>query len=150
VGSNHSYNRTNAEKILAKALRGSGISFFQNREIEGFEVDFLIPNPKMIIEVDGFTHLSQNKRRADIYKEEQLTQKGYTVLRFTNTQVREDLPGCLAEIEAYRKNLATPANRKTINDLWKNELKKFKPLPKEPPRKPPQSIEEYFLNLEDE
>lgn len=51
---------------------------------------------KIGVEVDGNSHCS--RRALDAKKDAYLTARGWHILRFTNKQVDEDLPGCLAAI----------------------------------------------------
>lgn len=145
----HETHRTNAETILASALRKRKIHLQQNQIIEGFEVDILLPKFNLIIEVDGFIHLSRSKQASDNYKDQCLIKKGYTVFRFDNQQIRDELGHCLTVIESYIANFSKFKCSQSINDQWKEGLKKI-PIRKPKSKSAPKSIEDYFLSLDDE
>lgn len=50
-----------------------------------FIVDFYCPEKKLIIEVDGGTHI--DNQIYDMKREKYLESKGYRILRFLNTEV---------------------------------------------------------------
>ena len=90
---------TNAEASLWGELRNkklAGYRFRRQHPIGIFIVDFYCPLRKLVIEVDGPIH---NKQKTyDKTREDNLKALGYTVLRFTNQQVEDDLGGVLQEI----------------------------------------------------
>lgn len=150
----HLSSPTNAEKKLARALKEKRWSFERNQIVEGYEVDFLLPEIRLIIEVDGYTHLSDRRLQLDLAKEKRLVEKGYLLLRFTNQQIREQLPQCLREIEKIIQAVAAGQKKNTINDGWKEKLRQVAVPKEERPgtaetRRKPLSIEEYFLSKEE-
>jgi very-short-patch-repair endonuclease len=58
--------------------------------------DFCSPRAKLIIELDGSQHLEQ--KEYDAARTEYLEQQGYTVLRFWNNQVMNDIDGVIRAI----------------------------------------------------
>ncbi len=91
---------TPAEKTLWAALRGSrlcGVSFRRSHAIGRYVPDFCSPGEKLIIELDGEPH--RNRQTADSERTAHLEAQGYTVIRFWNSQVVDDLPGVLDAIE---------------------------------------------------
>lgn len=145
----HESSRTSAEKKLAAALQRKHISFRQNQTIYGYEIDFWLPEYRLIIEVDGYTHLSHQKLCADKHKDQILIGKGLVVLRLKNHQIRENLAECLLEIEATMNNLKALKMDLNINHQWKDSLKKCNPAPSRQVKKV-KSIEEYFLSMDGE
>jgi very-short-patch-repair endonuclease len=79
---------TEAERALWQVLRGRQLQGFRFRRqvpVAGFVADFLCPQAKLIVEVDGGQHL-----RAEGYDKERtatLQENGYRVLRFWNHDV---------------------------------------------------------------
>ncbi len=69
-----------------------------------FKLDLADPTIKLAIEVDGNTHYGDRKA-ADARKTAFLAGRGWTVLRFTNAQVREDLAGCAATVASTTSRL---------------------------------------------
>ena len=144
--------RTNAEKRLAEALKQKKLLFKHNQSIAGFEVDFWFPDYGLIIEVDGFTHLSEDQRLLDQNKEQTLIAKGLVVIRMSNQQIRENLSDCLREIEAMIQKIKGFQSHKNINDQWKKALENCITVEPKPtkPVKEPKTIEEYFLSMDDQ
>ena len=90
---------TPAEAILWEALRErklEGLKFRCQHPIGRFIVDFYCPSLKLIIEIDGEIHIQQQNH--DQARTDQLQDFGYSVLRFTNDEVINDLPKVLNRI----------------------------------------------------
>ncbi|MEM8675964.1 MAG: DUF559 domain-containing protein [Cyanobacteria bacterium P01_G01_bin.67] len=93
-------NLTPAEACLWEALRGkklAGLRFRCQHPVGNFILDFYCPSYKLVIEVDGEIHESQIDY--DHARTSKLAEHGYTVLRFSNEQVINDLPLVLEEIK---------------------------------------------------
>ena len=59
--------------------------------MEGEEVDFFWPKPRLIVETDGRrTHLTPAAHERDRARDARFVALGYRVLRFTDLQVRFD------------------------------------------------------------
>lgn len=145
--------KTSAEKRLAALLKKKKLTFIQNTFLEGYEIDFFLPGFKMAIEVDGFSHLSAVKRRSDLQKDRILGEKGIIVFRITNHQIRQDPNTCLNAVEDYIRRFKATQSFASINQDWKKSLNAYvKPTKPDALTKStsPQTIEEYFLSLEDE
>lgn len=151
---NHIITRTTAEQKLAKALAKEGICFEQNYRLEGFEVDFWIKQARLVIELDGFTHLSSIKLASDLSKDRKLSAKGYTIIRFENRQIHNGLDNCIAEIKSVISKSKVYLNNPgtSINSDWKNALKIVKQRIKsiETEEKSKYNFETYLLNLDHE
>src|SRR6516165_9178153 len=81
-----------AEALLWKALRNralGGFKFRRQHPIGRYAVDFACIACKIVIELDGETHLS--KPGADAKRTEYLQALGWHVLRFWNTVVYDEL-----------------------------------------------------------
>lgn len=103
---NHHYNtnlkentrelRTNsvskAEKYIWKALlsrKQMGVAFKRQRPISNFIVDFFSAEIGLIIEIDGSSHF--NKGEYDTYRESKLKELGFTVIRFSEVEVLQNI-----------------------------------------------------------
>jgi len=87
---------TPAEKVLWRELRGKKLRNFKFRAqhpVGRFILDFYCPAKKLAIEVDGGVHETQRER--DGKRSELLALYGYRVLRFSNTDVMQDISGVL-------------------------------------------------------
>ncbi len=82
---------TEAEKVLWEELRNKklGVKFRRQHVIGCFIPDFVCLPLKLIIEVDGGIHLKQ--KDYDNMREERLKLLGYSIVRFTNEEVIEDV-----------------------------------------------------------
>ena len=81
-----------AEKCIWKALlsrRQVGFLVKRQRPIYNFIVDFFIPDLNLIIEIDGSSHF--NKGEYDRYREDKLISLGYTLIRFTEGEILNNL-----------------------------------------------------------
>lgn len=92
-------NATHAEVILSHALQKSDIKFHFQYIIAPFIIDFLIPSHRLCIELDGSHH--KMKRKYDRDRTAYLHTKGYTVIRFWNSEVISDVLGVLNVIKGY-------------------------------------------------
>jgi very-short-patch-repair endonuclease len=90
------HNPTDAEKKLWSVLRSRQLGDFKFRqqvEIDGY---ILCPERRLIIEVDGGQHSPERDARRTAYLESQ----GFTIIRFWNNDVLENLEGVHSAIEA--------------------------------------------------
>ncbi|HBR74940.1 MAG TPA: endonuclease, partial [Cyanobacteria bacterium UBA11159] len=55
--------------------------------IDHFIVDFYCPSLKLVIEVDGESHFTDEEKAWDRERTERLEGYGLTIIRFTNEQV---------------------------------------------------------------
>jgi very-short-patch-repair endonuclease len=92
-------DQTDAEKHLWQHLRASqieGIKFKRQVPVAGYIADFLCVQAKLIVELDGGQHAEQVSY--DEARTLVLQQHGFTVLRFWNNEVFENLDGVLMRI----------------------------------------------------
>lgn len=77
--------RSEAEERLRQHLLDAEVAPWQhNVRVAGYEVDFLWPKEKLVVEVDGVAwHSSRHRFQADRDRDNALHAAGYTVLRFT-------------------------------------------------------------------
>jgi very-short-patch-repair endonuclease len=85
---------TEAEKRLWNLLRNrtvAGLKFIRQMPIDPFVADFVCRDLMLIIEVDGSQHVDDEAydRRRTAY----LNARGYSVLRFWNSEVLRELDG---------------------------------------------------------
>ena len=66
-----------------------GFAFKRQRSIDNFIVDFFCAELKLIIEIDGNSHY--RKPEYDYYRQEKLKGLGYTILRFTEGEVIQNI-----------------------------------------------------------
>ncbi len=81
---------------------------FCRQEIMGeYIVDFTCLERKLVIEIDGGQHNSDNFKEADGQRETWLKGQGFQVIRFWNTEVLQNIEGVLTRITECLGNTAT-------------------------------------------
>ena len=93
-------NATVAERVLWEHIRHDalGVKIQRQHIIGDFIVDFLAPNERLIIEVDGGYHAERKQHESDEVRASWLESQGYSVIRFSNEQILHDLDSVLNEI----------------------------------------------------
>ena len=78
-----------AEVVMWKQLKGKnlGVKFLRQHAILDFIVDFVCLEKKLVIEVDGEYHLTEEQKKEDEMRSQRLKGMGYHVLRFKNEDV---------------------------------------------------------------
>jgi len=91
------------EKILWKALKSRRIQYKFRRQysIGPFIVDFYCPEVKLVVEVDGETHLDEEVIKYDKQRQKYLENKGLKVIRFESGEVFGD-PNIVAD-DVFKK-----------------------------------------------
>lgn len=89
-------------KLWAELLKSKkmGYSFLRQRPILNFIADFLSKDLMLIIEIDGITHQGEKSER-DKIRDEQLQALGYSVLRFTESDVMNNIEGVEIVIKRF-------------------------------------------------
>ena len=92
-------NPTEAEKLLWEKLRGKqlGCRFRRQHVIDKYIVDFVCLSENLIIEVDGNVHEKQNIY--DQQRTEVLDSLGFSVVRFSNEQIENDVANVIKMIK---------------------------------------------------
>ena len=100
------HNRKNmpaAEVILWERLRRKqlGVSFRRQHPIKPFIVDFACISRKLIIELDGESHIGHENEIYDAKRTKYIEAQGWTVLRFWNDDIYESLDAVIEKIKKY-------------------------------------------------
>ena len=93
---------TDAEKCLWAKIRMKqlvGCQFYRQKPIGDYIVDFFCPRAKLVVEVDGSQHLSDEMLEYDRIRDEYLSSLGLRVLRFNNAEVLTRIEGVVESIE---------------------------------------------------
>ena len=77
----------------------------RQKVIGSYIVDFYCKRAKLIVELDGSQHYDPGTASRDRARTAYLNSLGYTVLRFSNTDVKTNLSGVCAVIDRPVKNL---------------------------------------------
>lgn len=92
-------NPTPQEVILWARLRDKqvGCKFRRQHPVGEYVVDFCCIEKKIVIEVDGSQHI--RNRFADEKRSEFLRSQGYSVLRFWNNEINDNIDGVMLKVE---------------------------------------------------
>jgi very-short-patch-repair endonuclease len=92
-------NPTPAEqKIWRECLRNFPFKVLRQRPINNFIVDFYCASLKLVIEIDGSVHFTDEAKKYDAERTIILEGYGLQVMRFTNTQVFEQFEQVCTEL----------------------------------------------------
>lgn len=122
-------HQTEPEKAMERAVCKLGERYRAQHLFPGLKhiADFALPDRKLIIEVDGASHMTEAQRIKDLVHTLALTKLGWTVVRCTNEDVQrapdETLAGLLtaqaptlgelqAALASYPPELLSPPKRR--------------------------------------
>jgi very-short-patch-repair endonuclease len=84
------------KKLGYKFLRQKPLRFYVGKKLKYFIADFYCRELKLVIELDGKIHL--NQKEYDEARSHIINQMGFTVLRFTNEQIFNNIQECINAI----------------------------------------------------
>ena len=92
---------TESERVLWQALRklNSGYHFRRQHPIGDYIADFICIKRMLVIEVDGGYHDEPMQQHDDQMRTNFLESKGYTVIRFKNEEISNDLHTVIMKIK---------------------------------------------------
>jgi very-short-patch-repair endonuclease len=94
-------NQTRHERLLWDRLKANqilGLRFKPQHPIDLFVVDFYCHQCKLVIEIDGESHLRKEEIFRDQIKTEILTNLGLMIVRFTNEEVENNIDFVIARL----------------------------------------------------
>lgn len=103
-------NPSKLEFTFAEILAGLGIEFIHQYHLDGFDYDFYIPSKNLLIEVDGdywhghpdkfptLNNMQKKNHGLDKLKTKHAGDRNYELLRFWETDIREDRFGCIKRL----------------------------------------------------
>jgi very-short-patch-repair endonuclease len=94
-------NMTETERLLWSKIRKKqlkGYQFYRQKNIGNYIVDFYCPAGKLIIEIDGSQHYSEDGKKKDGIRNNYMSRLGFTVLRFSDREVFKNIQGVLERI----------------------------------------------------
>ncbi len=72
-----------------------------NTRLHGYEVDFLWPDARLVVEIDSYTHhRSWAQRRRDLERDADLKVRGYEVIRFTRERLSDNEDAVFGQVQA--------------------------------------------------
>ena len=107
-------NETKAEEFFWRYVRNrklNGIKFQRqfsfvfnvSGQIKYFIADFYCHEFKLIVEIDGDVHLSNEQKEKDKFRTDRLNELNVKVIRFTNDEIMNDIDKVLNTIKTYLK-----------------------------------------------
>jgi very-short-patch-repair endonuclease len=104
-------NPTEPEKRLWSKLRNrqiNGIKFRRQVWLAGYIADFYAAEVKLVIEVDGDDHAA--REAADQQRSAVLESRGFTVIRFSNAEIMDNIEGVLEAIAMVARTSPSPSH----------------------------------------
>ncbi|NLV40529.1 MAG: DUF559 domain-containing protein [Candidatus Hydrogenedentes bacterium] len=97
---------TLGEVLLWQALKKKvlGVEFHRQVPVMDYILDFFCPEKMLAVEVDGSTHRHPDVGARDVERQERLEALGIRVIRFTETEVRQDAARVVAAIAIALEN----------------------------------------------
>ena len=95
-------------KLWYEYLRLSEYRFLRQKLINNYIVDFYCSKLKLVIEVDGGTHIEEKDIIYDKIRTKELERLGLKVLRFWNNDILEGIGEVVAKIENEIKKSPQP------------------------------------------
>ena len=102
-------NATPQERKLWYCFLASYRPRFQRQKpIDRFIADFYCSKAKLIIEIDGSQHFSEEGAQRDLFRTEKLEKHGLQVVRFSNLQIDTEFQNVCAYIDIVVKEMLQP------------------------------------------
>src|SRR5690606_22792828 len=101
-------NSTKSEIILWKELKGkfdSKYDFHRQKPLDNYIADFFCRELALVIEIDGETHNWKETQQKDFEKECRFNELGLNILRFSGSDIFNNLEGTLNTIKLYIEGL---------------------------------------------
>ena len=92
-------------KYALKARKMKGYQFRRQRPVLNYIADFMCKELKLIIELDGITHNSEEAAAKDDRRTEALERIGFKVIRFRDEEVLRNMRGVIQKIEMVIKEI---------------------------------------------
>lgn len=91
------------KKLWYDFLRKYPVKFYKQRIIESFIVDFYCADARLVIELDGSQHYTEQGKAYDEERSSIMEGYGVEVLRFTNLEVDREFDAVCERIDARIK-----------------------------------------------
>ena len=101
-------NMTKEERRLwYDFLKSLPVSVKRQKIIGSYIADFYIPSDKLVIELDGSQHYSDEGKDYDAERDAYMASLGVTVLRYSNADISENFTGVCEDILTHIKSSDT-------------------------------------------
>ena len=93
-------NQTMAERHLWNHVRKDALGVRVRRQygIGEYIVDFYIPKLKIVIEIDGDSHFTEDNKQYDFVRENYMNNISITTIRYTNSEVMNNIDSVFSDL----------------------------------------------------
>ena len=84
--------------VALRALRSDGLHFRRQAPLRGYYLDFFCWARGVIVEVDGGSHLDEDRGRQDRVRDAVFAREGLITLRYDNLRVRDQLAQIIEDV----------------------------------------------------
>lgn len=91
------------KRIWYDFLKNYPIKFYRQRSVDRYIVDFYCSTAKLVVELDGAQHYTEDGKQYDSVRTDVLEQYGLYVLRFTNEEIDEHFEAVCLMIDWHVK-----------------------------------------------
>ncbi len=99
--------------VHLKTFKKQGCHFRRQVPFQGYIIDFICYTSKLVIEIDGGQHNNEDHQKRDAFRDKELNTEGFTVLRFWNTEIDQNMEGVLTRITEHLTTTPPPPRRGT-------------------------------------
>ena len=106
------HDPTEAEEYVWQRIRAKKLGYKIRRQhaVDTFITDFICLSKQTVIEIDGGIHEEKDQKEYDEYRTNRLEELGFTVIRFSNKEVFENIDKVVLSIKNYLdKKETTPS-----------------------------------------
>jgi very-short-patch-repair endonuclease len=100
-------NSTLSEVLLWNELKGKqlkGYQFMRQKPIGNFIVDFYCTKLKLVIEIDGESHLNPENKKRDLIKDKYLDSIGLSVIRIDDMELKNNISVVIENLSKWIEN----------------------------------------------
>ena len=103
-------NLTIAEKKFWKHIRNDALNVRFRRQygIGEYIADFYCPKLKLVIEIDGAGHFTDEGKEYDLVRTDYMNAIGIKVVRYTNNDIMENISGVLSNLKKIIEEELSP------------------------------------------
>lgn len=99
--------------LRLRELKAQGFRFRRQVPLEKWILDFTCMANRIVVEVDGNQHGFAEQLRKDSVRDAYLKEAGFTVLRFGNDEIWENIEGVVATVFGHRAKFVALLNEPT-------------------------------------
>jgi very-short-patch-repair endonuclease len=92
--------------VRLRRLREDGLHFRRQHPERGYFLDFVCLDRRVIVEVDGGSHASEDRARRDRVRDAVLSREGFVTMRFSTEAVRDEAEAIVEQVRT--RCLAAP------------------------------------------